>query len=417
MRKIIVTKSSEGSVGVVFAIRGGSVYENKDNNGLFHLCEHLITGRRWEPGNMPLVAEIEDVGGVGGGFTTKDCVVLYAKAPQPGLHQVLSAFANRLVERRLESSVSETVSAEKKVIENEILEEDLNPVRQLAKTWWASAYRGNPLSFSPVGYRETLRSISVLNVIEAFKSSFNTVNTAVAIAGNVDSKKVIDQISHSLEHYPEGSVVSPPTVENIEHSRLEVVVASTKRVHIGLGFMGLQLDDPDVNVLELIGALLGGGVRSRLFQALRYRNSLVYNVGVLREYYCCGGNFLVYAVCTPENTENVANLTIKEIKKVKKGFITEEELARAQCYLAGKLALQRSDVLTYATTIARRALYGDGLEVIDEDGYTSITLEDIVRVARRVLKPTRLTAVFVGQISQKRAEKAFQWVKEMLAGE
>lgn len=88
-----------------------------------------------------------------------------------------------------------------------------------------------------------------------------------------------------------------------------------------------------------------------------------------------------------------------------------------QRYLAGKLALQRSDVLTYATTIARRTLYGDELEVIDEDGYTSITLEDIVRVARRVLKSTRLTAVFVGQISQKRAEKAFQWVKEMLAGE
>ena len=72
-----------------------------------------------------------------------------------------------------------------------------------------------------------------------------------------------------------------------------------------LGMPGVARDDPDRWALDLLGAILGDGMGSRLFLDLRERRSLVYDVSTFSASYADAGTFGVHAGFDPEDAERV----------------------------------------------------------------------------------------------------------------
>jgi len=412
---VIIGKSNVTVTGIAFAFYGGPVYETGASNGLFHLCEHLITGQAESSRRTGFVSAIESIGGVSGGFTSKDSVVLYAKVPYNEARKTTARINRVLNELSTKRKISEgAIAAEKRVIEAEIASSKLSIERNITHQWWRCAYEGHPLALPPIGSLTSIQQINPAEVRSTLETYFNPDSAMVVVIENATSRRRTDGLKfHSVSGQQTG-VNRPRLKEATESSRLEIVSKDGNSVHIGLGFMGLQQDDRDTVVLELIGTLLGGGIQSRLIQKLRYQNSLLYKVVVIREHYCCGGSLLFSGSCSLRDVEVIVGVIINELRKLRQGDICPEELTRVKRYLDGRVLLRNSDVLTNSATIARRALYNCNLDAAYRKGYRLIRTEDVMRAAKRVFKPTRLTVVFVGPIGQTQAERVFQMGKERL---
>src|SRR5207244_8506572 len=108
--------------------------------------------------------------------------------------------------------------------------------------------------------------------------------------------------------------------------------------------------DEDRYALGLIDSAVGGGMSSRLFQEVREKRGLCYAIGSYTASYREAGMFAVYAGTSPESSDQVRELIVKELHDVAERGITAEELQRAKNQIRGAVLLTLD---TMSTRLAR----------------------------------------------------------------
>src|SRR5204862_7322559 len=83
-----------------------------------------------------------------------------------------------------------------------------------------------------------------------------------------------------------------------------------------LGMPGVSRTDPDRWTLDLLGAVLGDGMSSRLFLELRERRSLAYDVSTFAASYSDCGTVGVHAGFDPERLEDVVGAILHQLDRV-----------------------------------------------------------------------------------------------------
>ncbi len=110
-----------------------------------------------------------------------------------------------------------------------------------------------------------------------------------------------------------------------------------------LGMPGVARDDPDRWALDLLGAVLGDGMGSRLFLDLRERRSLVYDVSTFSAMYADTGTFGIHAGFDPEEAGAVVDAIVEQLDRVSSEPVALAELDRARAYTRGRLELRMED--------------------------------------------------------------------------
>ena len=166
-----------------------------------------------------------------------------------------------------------------------------------------------------------------------------------------------------------------------------------------LGFRGLTVHDPDRHCLEVISQLLAGQ-GGRLFLELRDRRSLAYSVSTANVEGVAPGFFSVYTATAPEKAREARDGILEQLERLLGEPPTDDELERARRYLTGSFAIEQQRNSARAAHISLDALYGLGPEAYR--GYAgvieSITKEDVLRVAQRVLRLDAYTIATVGDL-------------------
>ncbi len=139
----------------------------------------------------------------------------------------------------------------------------------------------------------------------------------VTAAGGVDHDALCDQLSDALSAggWPldagRGARAAP------DHQRrrgcrsagAEVVVRrATEQANVIVGGVGLTATDERRYAMSVLGAVLGGGMSSRLFQEIRERRGLAYSVYSFSSGHADTGLFGVYAGCAPDRVDEVQRL-------------------------------------------------------------------------------------------------------------
>ena len=130
-----------------------------------------------------------------------------------------------------------------------------------------------------------------------------------------------------------------------------------EQVHFVLGGRGLEQDAPERYALYLLNTIFGGSMSSRLFQAVREREGLVYSIHSGNAAFRDGGLFYVYAGTEPAHFRRVVDLTLKEIRSLRTDGVTADELRRAKDHLKGSLMLSLESTGSRMTRIAKQELY------------------------------------------------------------
>ncbi len=178
--------------------------------------------------------------------------------------------------------------------------------------------------------------------------------------------------------------------------------------HIYLGHPGITRMDPDYYVLLTMDHILGTGpgFTDRISRRLRDEQGLAYTVYATISFSAEAepGTFMAYIGTSPSNTDRAIEGFLEEMKKIQTEHVFREELELAQNYLTGSYVFhfETSTQLAHYLIHAERFDLGDDFLWKYPQFITSVTTDDIQRVAQQHLDPENYCVAIVGTIPEEK---------------
>ena len=151
---------------------------------------------------------------------------------------------------------------------------------------------------------------------------------------------------------------------------------------------------------DLLAQILGGGTSSRLWQKVREERGLAYSVGSSSIMFGDCGMFMVSAATSPEQTLEIVDITLNEMRDVVENGVTPEELDLAKQQSRASILLSLEDSAARAAGLAQSEMtHGRQISVEESLRNTNaVTLEDIRSVAREFFRTERMAFAALGNL-------------------
>ena len=414
----VVTQALPGarSASVVLLVPVGSRHEDDAHAGLSHFLEHLVfKGTRAHPEAGLLSQLVEGIGGSVNASTDRELTVYSAKVPAEHVGVALEAVSELALRPLLRRG---DLSAEKPVIVDEIRMYVDSPSDHVFTLFDEMLYAGHPLGREIAGTVGSVRRATYRAVVDHWRGSYRTRGMVLAVAGAIDHDEVVRASAGWKPDGPAGDM--PETGAGIltttapmpaPAGSLRVSYRRLSQGNLCLGMPGVARNDPDRWALDLLGAILGDGMGSRLFLELRERRSLVYDVSTFSASYADVGSFGVHAGFDPEDAERVVGAILDQLERICLEPVTDAELGRARAYTRGRLELRMEDSGAVAGWIGTGEALLPRILTVDEviERLEAVTVDDLLRVARRYLAPSEARLAVLGPFrSRARFDRAMR---------
>lgn len=329
------------SVSLSIAVKAGSSNEPAGRSGAAHFTEHMVFKGTKTRSPMELKEPIERVGGTLNAFTGKENTVYFARVPDSKSRIALSILKDICSESLFPQKFFDL---EKQVVMEEISAADDDPAdivyEQFFKNVWGKCNYGNPV----LGTLDSIKNINRQDLLDFYKTKYNPSNMVFSIAGNFtqDLLESFSDLSYTQSKREMSSLIYAPERFVTVTEREDL-----KQFHMLIGIEAPSRQDPDFNVFQVLNTLLGGGMSSKLFNRLREELGLVYTIDSGLISYPEGGLFFIYAATTPERFIKLKDELMKELLRLMKKGINEQDINYGKERLKGKLLLSTES--TYST--------------------------------------------------------------------
>lgn len=377
----------------------GSRDERSTVAGAAHYLEHLLfkgTGRR---SAVDIAEEIDAVGGEFNAFTAKEHTCYYAQVLDSDLPLAVDLVTDVVFGARCTDA---DVDTERSVVLEEIAMRDDDPEDLLHETFVGAVLDGHALAKPVLGSEESIAGMSASSLRGFYRRRYTCPKMVLAVAGNVEHSQVLRLVRKALGNRLSGvDTPRPPRrgrARDTGGRKLVLHTDDTEQAHVMLGMRSLARHDERRFTLSVLNAALGGGMSSRLFQEIRERRGLAYQVYSSTATYADTGHLSVYAGCQPERLGEVAAVLREVLDDVARDGLTEREVARAKGQLRGGLVLGLEDTASRMSRIGKNELnFSRYLGVGDTVGrIDAVTTEDVCDLARTLLRrPAGVSTVAV----------------------
>ena len=414
----VVTQAMPGarSASVAIFVPVGSRHEDEAHAGLSHFLEHLVfKGTRAHPESGALSQLVEGIGGSVNASTDRELTVFSAKVPSErtdiALHAVSELALHPLLRAR-------DLSSEKPVIVDEIRMYVDSPSDHVFTLFDELLFGKHPLGREIAGTTRAVRRATHDAVVGHWRSAYRPGSMVLAVAGAIDHDSVVAAAADWRAAGPATNgvparrpPVAAPAPQPAPPGSLRVSRRRLSQGNLCLGMTGVARDDPDRWALDVLGAILGDGMGSRLFMELRERRSLVYDVSTFTTTYADTGTFGIHAGFDPDDADRVIHAILEQLERITTEPVSGDELDRARAYTRGRLELRMEDsgavagwIGTGETLLPRILTVEEVIERLD-----AVTIEELLRVAQRFLAPKLARLAVLGPFpSRHRFERALR---------
>jgi predicted Zn-dependent peptidase len=268
-------------------------------------------------------------------------------------------------------------------------------------------FGSHPLGREIAGTPQSVRRTKREGVVGHWRRWYQPRHLVLAVAGAVRHQDVLatasswfDEESPWLDGIGAGEpagIMTPAPAPGPPGS-VKVAYRRLAQGNLCLGMAGVARDDPDRWALDLLGAVLGDGMSSRLFLELRERRSLAYDVSTFSATYADCGTFGVHAGFDPDQSNAVVQAVLDELERVVQEPVSPAELQRARAYTRGRLELRMEDTAAVAAWLGTGESLLPRILTVEEviERLEAVTPEDLLRVARRCARPDQARLAMLG---------------------
>lgn len=320
------------TVYIDILIKAGSLYEKKEKWGSFHFLEHLMfDGSKIFPDKQSLENFKEEFGININGSTYGEKMEFWFRFPDINIDQGLKFFEDFIFNSLISFKKKER---ELSVINQEINDYWNNPSNRFSHKIKENLFGKNHIfTNNNLGQTNTLKKITQRELISLYHRFFQPQNMIIGITGNFDLKTMSSKITAIIKKYKNTKSIkliipeTKPVKKIIKHKddvqQSQVVITwPTKRFEI-----------KEYLTLRIINFIIGGNSNSLLFQEIRNKLGLVYNI---KSNIVSWPNTNSPEIFASVETKNV-NMLIEKIKEITENLsktgISEEKLQKTKNYI------------------------------------------------------------------------------------
>ena len=254
----------------------------------------------------------------------------------------------------------------------------------------------------PIG--KMIAELPLINVTDLKKfmsTHFCRDQIQISAAGAIDKQQLMDLLDKTLGHLPEKSTAAgindiipvfdgKVTVKNMDIPQSVVMFYQP----------GISRQDPDFYAAYVLNKILGdGNFESRLWNEIREKRGLAYGIGTdiiwnKHTFYLTGGT-----ATQNKNVMDVIKIIREQWQELCDKGVSEAELAFVKQRLIGSYPMSFASTRQIVNIMAAYQSDNLGADFINKrnDLIAAVTLDDVNRVARKLLKPDSLTFFIVGK--------------------
>ena len=393
------------SFSLGFFVGAGSGEEPAGKRGLSHFLEHVLFKRTRRRTTVEIARAIDRLGGDVDAFTTKEYTGFYAHTLDSRFAEALDLLGDIVLAPAFDL---DDIEVERGVILEEIGETNDNPDDLVHEMFVRSFWRTHPLGEPILGTASTVAGVGLGDLYRYYRERYTPDNLIVSVAGHVRELDVLDSLEKLFRRRSgrsNGLRRAANQTGGKPHSHQHLEVKSRRgleQVHVCLGVEGPPQGSGRRFAAHLLDIVLGGGMSSRLFQEVREKRGLVYSIASNLNSYRLGGYETIYAACAPKNLARVLDVTLRELKKLKRDGVRPRELAWAKQNLKGNMILALESTVSRMSSQARQEFYLGRVAPMEEwlGKADAVTSDEVAEEAERLLDGRVLSLSVVGNVGK-----------------
>ena len=394
----LVEEHSVPMMALRFAFDGGNSQDPKDREGVANFITAMMDEGAGDITSAQFQERVEDISMRMSWNDSKDS--LY------GNFETLSANRDKAIDL-LKLAVTkprfdkDAVDRIRQQLSANLAYSDKDPDKVAAKAWFALAFDGHPYGRSANGTQESLAAIKSEDLKAFHKRTFAKDNLKVVAVGDITAAelgKLLDDVFGPLPAKADLVKVEKTAPVNAGHQQI-IDMAVPQSVAV-FGTAAMARKDPDFMAAFVLNHILGGGgFSAKLMEEVREKRGLAYSVySYIQPYQHT--SILTGSVAT-KNELMAESLDIirSELKKMASQGPSEDDLDAAKKYLIGSYALRFDTNSKIASQLLGLLQEGFGTDYVDNRNkmIEAITLDDVKRVAKRLLDGDGLIVTVVGK--------------------
>ena len=309
------------------------------------------------------------------------------------------------------------------VINNPVFSDyEINKIKE-RKIQELKAISDNPSSyvfdeFKRLAYLNTIygqNSTFVLNninkvtrddIVSYYSRIIDPQNMSIAVVGDVDENYIVNKLEEIIKKNPKGTKFNFKNQKFEQyHPQKNIETALYKNEvqanWLALGYKTTNIfNRKDIATLNVINAILGEGMSSRLFTKLREEQGLAYAVGSSLSTNVLDGAFIAYIGTNANSVDKAKMGILAEIDTIKNEMVTTKELNDAKDKILGNFLLSQETNMDEANTLNWFSSLGYGLNALEEYKKLigEVSQSDVIEVANKYFsKPYIYTVVKEGK--------------------
>lgn len=383
------------SVAVGIWIKNGSVDENESNSGISHFIEHMMFKGTEKRTARNIADEMSAIGGRINAFTGKEYMCYYAHTLDNHIDVALDVLSDMLLNSKF---LTEDMEKEKGVILEEINMYEDSPEEIVHDLIQQEAWGNSSLGSNILGTKENINTFTQDDLIQYMKNHYIPDNIVISVVGKIDFdeifKKIEDRFSVLVNKKP------IPRSNKVNYKKCFVTKdKDIEQVHLCLGFPTIPYDSENIYLLSIINTILGGGMNSKLFQAIREEKGLAYSIYSYAETYKSAGLLNIYAATNPSQIEEVIEHIIQEITLLIKEGISEEELNKTKEQIKSNLIIGFENMNSRMSSYGKYKLILNRIKSQDEmiEGINEVTADQLIDFAKETFDLNKMSVALVGR--------------------
>ena len=390
---ILDSDSSAPVISTQAWVETGSIHEgNFLGAGLSHLLEHMVFKGTESYDGKAISDTVQAAGGEWNAYTTFDRTVYYIDGPADSAQTFLKVLTEMVFKP---SFPIDEFEKEKDVIRREIDMYQDDPDDRNSQLLYSTAFSVDPRRQPIIGHMDLFNQVTHEEMVSYHRERYTTDNVFLSISGDFNKEEMLNSleiitssISRSFTHNVQAPVEPAQLGQRVKRDTFAIPTSK-----LTLGWQVPSLEHPDAIPLDLLATIIGSGRSSRLYQSIREQLGLCHHIGG----WCSisperTGIFGVSAIVDHDKRETLQSAVLEEIAKLADSNFTEELTKATRMTLASQFRTlttasgRASDLASNWHETRNLDFTRDYLDQI-----TSVTSEDLQRVARTYLVTDKLT--------------------------
>ena len=397
LKLVLVPDDHVESVCFGIFVASGSRHETPALAGISHFIEHMLFKGTSTRSALEISQAIEGRGGNFNAYTSEESTCFFAHMPYDSLSTAVDILSDMYTRAAIPD---DEFARERNVVLEEIKMYADEPDSVASENLSRALFPGNALGLPISGGAATLEKMTPATLRRYIRRAYVPRATCVVVAGRFDAAQALALVEDALGGLAGGAPLGFEKVRARPRPVREVrAERDIQQVQLALGFrmFGVHATLHRKTAANVFDCLMGRTMSSRLFQSVREKKGLSYDIRSQLQFFDDVGGWAVTAGLDSARAQQALETIEREFARIKAKKPSAAEMRRTKDFLLGNFRIgmenQRARmfffgnaVQTYGRVIAPETIL---------DAVESVTADDVLSVANEILREDMMSVSWV----------------------